>query len=128
LKPVKYIPSAEHKRSPGPWGNPHLQTDNSVCEDVDPGLGRDERVPLVILQELMDRGQADSIEENSYPRHLWGWITTSLGEKRLVEARLTNQGQGWYKGYFIDLNDLSGDVRRNLKDGGKWSEAIRYGL
>lgn len=124
-----YIGSGEHKRFPNPMCIPGLRTDASNCDEIDSEASKDLTRLNGWLREAIRRGQVDRIWEGEFPRKVWGWVIAGERPARhLVEARLTNQQLGHYKGYFIDLNDLLGRqawTRRKLAEGAEWWEILR---
>lgn len=118
-----YVGSGEHKRFPNPLADPHLRSDASDCDAVDPTLSQDPERLTAWLREAIRRGQVSPEFEGIFPRYVWARIPTPRGTET-VEARLTNSGLGHYKGYFIDMDaDLPGRIRRQLVSGG-WSRVL----
>lgn len=125
---VKYIGSGEHKRYPNPLADPALRTDASDCDAVDRTLSQQPELLQRVLEEVIERGQVDSVTEGGLPRYGWGLLEISAGRIEIFEVRLTNSTLGHYKGYFIGPADLVGKkawVRRNLSAGGPWSVALK---
>lgn len=119
-----YVGSGEHKRFPNPLCDPHLRSDASDCDAVDATLSQNPARMTEWLRLAIRRGQVSPEFEGIFPRYVWARIPTT-GGTNVVEARLTNSGLGHYKGYFIDVDeDLPGRVRRQLVDGGAWSQVL----
>lgn len=117
-----YVGSGEHKRFPNPLCDPRLRSDAADCDAVDPALSQDPERLTRWLREAIRRGQVSPEFEGDFPRKVWARVTTSAGEAT-VEARLTNQTLGQYKGYFIDVDvDPPAGIRRQLRHG--WAEVL----
>lgn len=120
-----YVGSGEHKRYPNPLCDPRLRSDAADCDAVDPGLSQHPERLTQWLREAIRRGQVSPEFEGDFPRKVWAHVPTSAGTQT-VEARLTNQLLGQYKGYFIDADvDAPAPVRRQLRTGGGWAEVLR---
>lgn len=120
---VTYVGSGEHKRFPNPLCDPRLRSDASDCDAVDPTLSQDPARLTAWLREAIRRGQVSPEFEGEFPRKAWARVPTAGGELT-VEARLTNSGLGQYKGYFVDLSDVSAPIRRQLRERGAWAGVL----
>lgn len=101
---VTYRGSPEHKTSPSPAGAFHPRAGNSLCP---PALA-DARGELTQwLRAAISDGLAGAPLLNGFPRHAWA----RQGEQ-WFEARLTNEGNGEYKGWPVDEDELPGWWRK----------------
>lgn len=109
-----YVGSGEHKRYPNPLCDPRLRSDAADCDAVDPSLSQDPERLTRWLREAIRRGQVSPEFEGDFPRKVWARVAIAHGDAT-VEARLTNQTLGQYKGYFIDVEvDPPSPIRRQL--------------
>jgi hypothetical protein len=100
-KAVRYVGSAEHKRSKSFLGTPHPRTDATPCP---PSLD-DPEVLTRWLRKAIRLGQVGAPWEGSYPRYAW----YTRGDEH-YEARLVNRGNGEYKGYPITAAEWPQDL------------------
>jgi hypothetical protein len=90
---VKYIGSPEHKKAPSFAGRFAPRADAEICNT---SLHGKQDLIKNWLQEAIKAAHFSKIMENGFPRHIWAVI-----DNQHYEARLTNQGNGSYKGYPI---------------------------
>jgi hypothetical protein len=89
---VAYFPSSEHKDQMTAGMVPRLRSDATACpHGLDLGLVES------WLREALRAGNFSAAEDNGFPRYVW-----AAHEGRVYEGRLTNSGQGHYKGYPLD--------------------------
>lgn len=94
---VRYVGSCEHKDTPSFLGQPGPRKDASVC----PRRLADD-LPTVSgwLRKAIRNGQVSAYREGDFPRYAW----YRDGED-VYEARLTNRGNGAYKGYPLNREE-----------------------
>jgi len=89
---VSYLPSPEHKDQMTAGMLPQLRSDATACpRHLD--LLQVERW----LRDAVREGHFSAVAENGFPRYVW-----AAHDGQVYEARLTNSGQGQYKGYPLD--------------------------
>lgn len=94
---VRYLGSAEHKSYLSPAGTPRLRSDATPCPK-----------DLATFDQLTEwlagavaAGDIGAPWEGDYPRYAW-----VRNEHGCFEARLTNRGQGTYKGYPLSDDEI----------------------
>jgi hypothetical protein len=95
-KEVRYVGSAEHKRSRSFLGMPHPRSDATPCP---PSLANPDQLTRW-LRKAFRLGQVGAPWEGGYRRYAW---YSHQGER--FEARLVNRGMGEYKGYPITADE-----------------------
>ena len=93
-----YRGSPEHKTAPSAAGAFHPKAGNSLCP---PELANAQPELTQWLRAAIAAGRAGAPLLGGFPRHAW-----ARHEEQWFEARLTNEGNGEYKGWPIDEDEL----------------------
>lgn len=91
---VKYVGSPEHKDTPSFAGRLRPRANAAICDPQ--FVGRQDELTELIRANIL-AGNVGGLWEGGFPRFVW----CRYGED-IYEARLTNQGNGEYKGFKLE--------------------------
>lgn len=86
-----YVGSPEHKSFPSFAGQPKLRSDASRCPTH---LKSADQITDWLREGILQGNVSDLPPGSGFPRYVWVYR-----EETWFEARITNEAQGWYKGY-----------------------------
>ncbi len=86
-----YVGSAEHKSFPSFAGPPKLRSDATRCPTH---LKDPDRITQWLRDAIRNGNVSAPLAGSNFPRYVW-----ALREDMWFEGRVTNEEQGWYKGY-----------------------------
>jgi len=108
-KQVRYVGSPEHKTEPSYAGAaPRPRADASKCPSA---LNRSPRTPTKWLRSAFEKGYLGGIWEGNFPRYAWFF---DASHAIVFEARLVNSGDGSYKGYPLNEDEVPDRLRTLL--------------
>lgn len=93
---VRYVGSPEHKDAPTFAGPPRPRGDASIC----PRQYRDPELITGWLCSAIRAGSTGAPWDGDFPRYVW-----HKEDATVFEARLTNRGNGEYKGYPLNEDE-----------------------
>ncbi len=106
---VRYVGSPEHKDAPNDLINPNYhkpRADASICpRDIN-------NIDIVNtwLREAFSKGAISEYMEGDFPRFVW-YKTNGMA----FQGRLTNRGNGEYKGFPVSLSELPKGIDKIYK-------------
>jgi len=108
-KQVRYVGSPEHKTEPSYAGPvPRPRADASKCPVA---LNRSPQTPTKWLRSAFRNGHVGGIWEGRFPRYAWFF---DASRAIVFEARLVNSGDGSYKGYPLNDDEVPDSLRKAL--------------
>lgn len=105
---VGYIGSPEHKKGKTYAGHPRPRADASQCPEK---FNKSPRRPLKWLQDALRSGCVGAPWEQGFPRYVWYY---DKGDETFYEARLSNAGNGAYKGYPLNEDEVPPTLKEAL--------------
>jgi hypothetical protein len=96
---VHYVGSPEHKDVPSFVGAVRPRADASMCPR---DLTDDRAMVEEWLREAVELGNVGTPWEGDFPRYVW----YRDDQGRVFEGRLVNRGQGEYKGYPLNHDEI----------------------
>lgn len=107
MKKASYVGSPEHKDHPNPITDHGVRPrpDASICPDRVTERGAKALKKWIGL--ALEKGSYSEEQQGrmNYPRYIW-YIEIHEGKRFAYEGRLSNPGQGTYKGYPIRMREL----------------------
>lgn len=108
---VAYFGSPEHKQGKTYAGYPKPRADASQCPKK---FNRSPRGPLKWLRAALESGHVGAPWEQGLPRYVWFY---DKEDHLYYEARLSNAGNGTYKGYPLNEDELPSILKETLHAG-----------